>query len=299
MYALKNTDRRVKVFFPAVKLSLCFVDVTSSARELEQRHQAGPAAGLSLGEALAGVALLGNALSEPDECITLKLKVSGPLQGLLVEAGSDGSLRGYPQIKRIPELDEASPPPPFERIFGEEGSMEVIRSIPGKILSSASCAIKPVAVTEAIERYYDQSLQRLAVADVCAQRAGSLLDGARGCLIECLPDGDEEAFDRVRQRFFDDTVYNNLLDGVSIETLCTALDLTGAGNKQQERLFFSCRCSYDRVLNMLAGLSADDLREMADAGKPVEIACHMCGKHYWVTPDDCRTILKSKDGGAS
>lgn len=299
MYALKNDDRRVKVFFPAVKLSMCLVDVTSSARELEQRHQAGPTAGLSLGEALAGVALLGAALSEPDECVTLKLKVSGPLRGLLVEAGSDGSLRGYPYIKQIPELDQAVPPPPFEQIYGDEGSMEVIRSLPGEILSSASCAIKPVSVTEAIERYYDQSLQRLAAADVCAQRAGSMLEGARGCLVECLPDGDEEAFDRVRQRFFDDTVYNNLLDGVSVETLCAALDLPEAKIERPERLFFSCRCSRDRVLNMLAGLSADDLREMADAGKPVEIACHMCGKRYAVTPEECRSILETKDGGAS
>ncbi|MBP5510023.1 MAG: Hsp33 family molecular chaperone HslO [Kiritimatiellae bacterium] len=299
MYALKNNDRRVKVFFPAVKLSMCFVDVTSSARELEQRHQAGPAAGLALGEALAGVALLGSALSEPDECVTLKLKVSGPLQGLLVETGFDGSLRGYPHIKRIPELDQMVSMPPFERIFGEEGSMEVIRSLPGQILSSASCAIKPVAVTEAIERYYDQSLQRLAAADVCAQRSGSILEGARGCLVECMPDGDEEAFDRVRQRFFDDTVYNNLLDGVSIETLCTALDLSEAKIERPKRLFFSCRCSHNRVLNMLAGLSAADLRELADAGKPVEIVCHMCGKRYSVTPEECRSILETKDGGAS
>lgn len=99
MIMSKTADSRVTAYSPSAKISLVFVEVTDSARELERSHLCGPTAGLIQAEALAAVALLGAELSQPEETVTLRMRVSGPVGGLLVEAGADGSLRGYTQVK--------------------------------------------------------------------------------------------------------------------------------------------------------------------------------------------------------
>jgi molecular chaperone Hsp33 len=94
MIMSKIADSLVTAFSPSAKINLVFVEVTDSARERERSHLCGPTAGLIQAEALAAVALLGADLSQPEETVTLSLRVSGPVGGLLVEAGAAGRLRG-------------------------------------------------------------------------------------------------------------------------------------------------------------------------------------------------------------
>ncbi|MBR4171019.1 MAG: Hsp33 family molecular chaperone HslO [Kiritimatiellae bacterium] len=294
MISQQNNDCRIKVFFPAVKLTMTYVDVSASARELEQCHRAGPSAGMVLGEALAGVALLGSELTQPGETVTMRMKVSGPVQGVLVEANTEGDLRGYPYQKILPECDKREIFDTAE-LFGEQGSMEVIRSLPGKIISSASCEIQPVSVTETIERYFSRSLQRMAVADVCAVRSGPMLDGARGALVECMPDGDTEAFDRVHQLFDDNTIFANLQDGSDVKTICEVLGVAIAKIGRPEPLRFACHCSQERVEGMLAGLPDADLDELIAKGTPAAIYCHMCGTRYEVPVERIQSLKDKRE----
>ncbi len=105
MIMAKTADSRAAAFSPAAKIRLVLVEVTDSARELERSHLCGPTAGMIQAEALAGVALLGSELAAVAETVTMRLKVSGPVGGVLVEAGADGSLRGYTNVKVMNDLD--------------------------------------------------------------------------------------------------------------------------------------------------------------------------------------------------
>lgn len=281
MYTEAERDSRIKVFFPGVNLTMTLVDTVASANRLAANHACGMTAAIGLGEALAGVALLGGELSANDETVTLRLKTGGGVGGAVVEAGFGGLLRGYTCMKVLPASD-SKPEPSASEIWGVSGSMEIIRSLPGKIISSASCDLDPVTVTEAIERYYRQSLQRVAVAETAAARRGGVLGTARGVLVECMPDGDEEAFARVHQFFEDNTIYNALMEGANAETICDIIRLPFAKIGRSEPLRFGCRCSEERVKAMLAGLPESDLQALLDECKPAEITCHMCGQHYSV-----------------
>jgi len=238
--------------------------------------------------------LLGSELTQPGETVTMRMKVSGPVQGVLVEANTEGDLRGYPYQKILPDCDKREIFDTAE-LFGEQGSMEVIRSLPGKIISSASCEIQPVSVTETIERYFSRSLQRMAVADVCAVRSGPMLDGARGALVECMPDGDTEAFDRVRQLFDDNTIFANLQDGSDVKTICEVLGVAIAKIGRPEPLRFACHCSQERVEGMLAGLPDTDLDELIAKGTPAAIYCHMCGTRYEVPVERIQSLKDKRE----
>ncbi len=293
MIMSKVADSQTSAFSPSAKINLVYVEVTDSARELERSHLCGPTAGLIQAEALTGVALLGAELTQPEESVTLRLRVSGPVGGVLVEANVDGGLRGYTQVKVMNELD-ACEELDVSTALGETAEVQIIRSVPGRVLSSAAMEVRPASVIKALEQYYRQSLQRQVLAQISALAYGGFIDGARGLLLECLPDGNRDVFARLSRLVEDGTVLECLEASASLRTVCETLGLTDCQFTPSKSLRFFCRCSQERVEGMLAGMSNADLGAMVEEDRPAQIFCHMCGKGYQVGVDRLRQILKKR-----
>lgn len=291
MIMSKVADSLTSAFSPSAKISIVYAEVTDSARELEQSHLCGPTAGLFQAEALAGVALLGTELAEAEETVTLQLRVPGPVGGVLVEAAADGGLRGYTQVKVMNDLD-ACEELDLSTALGDQAEVLIMRSAPGKILSRAALEISPASVAAGVEQYYRQSLQRQVRIQVSALAYGGFIDGARGFLAECLPDGDGSAFERISRLVDDGTVQECLEASASPQTLCETLGLTDCRFPEPKPLRFSCRCTRERVEAMLSGLPKEDLQAMIAADHPAQIFCHMCGKGYQVEVARLREILE-------
>ncbi|HRR34762.1 MAG TPA: Hsp33 family molecular chaperone HslO [Kiritimatiellia bacterium] len=293
MIMSKTADSLTTAFSPSAKINLVFVEVTDSARELERSHLCGPTAGLIQAEALAAVALLGAELSQPEETVTLRMRVSGPVGGLLVEAGADGSLRGHTQVKVMNDLD-ACEELDLSCALGEHGEIQIIRSLPGKILASGMTEVSPASVGKGLEQYYQQSLQRHVLVQVSALAYGGFIDGSRGLLAECLPDGDREVFERVAKYFEDGTMQESLEAAASPQTLCSTLGLDDCVFQPAKPLRFACRCTPERVDAMLAGMPSADLEELVREERPTRVFCHMCGKGYEVSVERVRQILSDR-----
>ena len=259
------------------------VDCTAAAATLARGHLSGPTASTYLAQALAGVALLGTETSRPDETVTFRLDCPGPLGGLLVECTEKGTLRGYTK-KKILDFDGER----FSdaEVIGASATVEVIRSVPGKVLSSAALPVNfaakgAAALAQALEAYFAQSLQRRVRVALCGA-AGD--DGvptvARGVLVECPPDGDEMVFARVAA-LFADGVAAKAIGGVtfSLRTLLRKLGLPRAEVRVSAPLAFACRCGQERAQAML-----DALPPAERAGLPsmVDITCHLCGRTWTV-----------------
>ncbi len=293
MIMSKVADSLVTAFSPSARINVVYVEVTDSARELERSHLCGPTAGLIQAEALAGVALLGSELTQPDETVTLRLKVSGPIGGVLVEAATGGGLRGYTQVKVMNDLD-ACEELDASAALGEMAEVQVVRSIAGKVLSSGSTDVSPASVVSGIEQYYRNSLQRHIVVQISALAYGGFIDGVRGVLFECLPDGNREQFSRLMRFSEDGTVLECLEAATSLATICETVGLNDCVFQAPKPLRFACRCSQERVENMLTGMSSTDLEEMIREDRPAQIFCHMCGKGYQVGTDRLLAILRSR-----
>ncbi len=290
---VKGADGWESWFSPSAKINVVRVEVTDSARELANSHLSGPTAGLVVAEALAGVALLGGEWTRPDETVTFRMGVPGPLRGLLVEAAADGALRGYSQVKVMNDLDvceelDAS------AALGEWAEVQIIRSVPGKILSSGSLRVSPASVTRGIEEFCRVSLQRQVLVQTSALAYGGFIDGARGVLFECLPDGSREAFEQVGRFVEDGTVAECLEAAASTETLCATLGLRDAQQRERRPLRFACRCSAERVTAMLAALPSADIQALVEQNRPAEVFCHMCGRGFTVGEEQLRALLDGR-----
>jgi molecular chaperone Hsp33 len=275
------------------KIALVFVDVTGPARLLERSHLCGPAAGLVQAEALACVALLGAELNHPKETVALRLRVSGPIAGLLVENMAGGGLRGYTNNKVLHDLDT------LERIddlsiLGDLGEMSVVRSIPGKTLSTAMINVTPASLRTGLQEYFTKSLQRSVKILV---EASSTVEGvvfARALMLECMPDADKRAFSGVLRRLERGGVAEALRHPVTLKDICAMLHLEAGAPGESEPLEFRCRCSIARVIKMVSGLPDADIKDMVHGSQPSQIVCHMCGTGYHVGKDLLWSILEKR-----
>ena len=243
------------------RVAAVFVDVTTPARALARAHLCGPSAAYGLSKGLAAAALLGVDLSAADETLILQVKGSGPLGGLHVECSQDGALRGYTEKKILDDLD-AGGSRSDRQILGKT-TLQVTRSIPGRILSQG--------VAPTLNAYLTTSLQRRATlkVDASVSEDGDVLL-ARGLMVEALPDAPDETAVAIPK---------NLSLAASPRTILTKLGLRGAELRKTTPLVFKCRCSPERAQATLAALSSEELAQLPAR---VDVTCHMCGRTFSV-----------------
>lgn len=276
-------DELIEILDPATKIAVLCADCTTAAGQLARGHLSGPTASHYLAEALAGVALLGAETAQEAETVTFRLECPGPLEGFLVECTAAGTLRGYTKKKILNDFDGLGVPKDVQ-VLGGSGTFEIIRSIPGAILSSGTVATawKKDAVAAGLDAYFDQSLQRRVYTAVAASVGD---DGvplfARGLLAECPPDGDAAAFAQVAAVFASGAAARALASGAAApRTLLKKLGLPQAEIRRTRALAFACRCSAERAAAMVAAIPPD---ERAALPPTLDITCHMCGRTWTVT----------------
>jgi len=264
----------------ATRISVVIADCTRAAGELARAHLSGPTASGYLARALAGVALLGSESFTPDETVTFKLECKGPLGGFLVESTSAGTLRGYTNIKVLNDFDGMGKPGDLA-VLGPAGTFEVVRSVPGRIISSGAVAVDKCTVASGLEAYFTQSLQR-RVAVALAGTAGD--DGvpsmAKGIMAECPPDGDADAFANVAAEVSLIGRKAETALAVSDRNLLAKIGLAHADARGESQLSFACRCSRERAIAMLAAIPAQERKSLPPA---IDVTCHMCGR-TWTVP---------------
>jgi molecular chaperone Hsp33 len=278
---------------PASRIRFTYADVGDAAAELERRHLCGPTAGVVLGRALAAVALMAADAAAEDEAVSLQMKVSGPVEGLLVEATGAGGLRGYTDRKIMNELDGAATVAPAPAL-GERGLARVMRSTPRALLSSADLQVQPAEIRTVLARYFNQSLQTPTAAELRTVSADGALVSARGLTAERMPDGDHEAFVRVLEAFDRGAVGEALAAEEGPEGLAELFELPDLRFAEERPLAFACRCSRERSARALATLSEEELEEILGEDEPQEIYCHWCGKGYRLGPEEVLQVLMTK-----
>ena len=276
-------DELIEILDPASKIAVLCVDCTTAAGQLARGHLSGPTAACYLAQALAGVALLGAETSQKEETVTFRLDCPGPLEGFLVECTAAGTLRGYTKKKILNDFDGMGTPKDV-KVLGETGTFEIIRSVPGMILSSGTVATAWTkgAVAAGLDAFFDQSLQRrVRTAVAAAANDDGVPVYARGLLAECAPDGDATVFEQVAEVFASGAAAKALAVGAAApRTLLKKLGLPHAEIRKTSPLSYACRCSAERAAAMLAAIPPD---ERATLPPTLDITCHMCGRTWTIS----------------
>jgi redox-regulated HSP33 family molecular chaperone len=264
-------------------ISAIVVDCSTAAIQLARGHLSGPVASNCLSQALAAVSILGVELDAKEEVVSFKMTCPGPLGGFLVESTKAHTLRGYTNKKIFEDFDGVENPSDIN-LIGPSATFEIIRSIPGKITASGSVAVEiknkdKSSIARGLEESFSKSFQRRAkIALATMSEDGGVPIFARGILVECMPDGDIDAYNEICKLFDDETILKSMSSQMfSSATLLNKLPEVKMEVRSEDPVSFMCRCSAERAASMIAALP-----DKSELPPTLDVTCHMCGRTWTI-----------------
>ena len=205
------------------------------------------------------------------ERMTLQVQSSSPEMSFFGEVGSDGAIRG--RLK--PSVVDA----PSRRL---SGVLLAIKATEERELYRGATPVSDQTLTEALRGHLSDSVQVDGLL---------WIEGASGILMERLPDSDgrhQLTIDAFRAQY-------GHLEGHRPAALVEALLHGKLGDEDVHllgvrSLYWSCRCSEERVLGMLATLGAQTLGQMIEEDGQAEVTCHFCNRPYTIPVEALRSL---------
>ncbi len=260
---------------------------TLLVHDICRRHGTFPTASAALGRALTGGALFGSLL-KARQSVAIKFEGNGPLQKILVEADSDGTVRGYvaePQVDldmRNGKLDVAS-------ALGRSGLLTVAKDLNMKEPYRGIVSLYTGEIAEDLAFYLTESEQiPSAVGLGVYVEADGRVSCAGGFLVQSLPPSNEGLIREVVKQMEDIPSITELLRaGISPEGLMELIFKNIPYDILEKRpLSFQCSCNRGRVEKALLSLGKDELQSLAMERKEVEADCEFCRERYVFTEKD-------------
>lgn len=274
---------------------------TNLVNELADRHGAAPTAAVALGRALTGGVLLG-ALLKVRQRLALKIEGDGPLQKMVVEADSNGQVRGYvavPDVDLPQSLGEYDVP----AAIGQQGALMVVRDLRLKELAEGSVPLVSGQIDEDLTYYLNQSEQipSLVKIGVYADEDG-VIQVAGGLLIQSMPPYNAEVVQEVAERLEEMPPVSQLLrSGKTAEDLLLLLFGSIPYRVLERRpVQFKCSCSWERTRAALATLGVEELESLLATEGQAVVDCHFCHEQYVFGREELEALIEelSEEGNS-
>ena len=270
-----------------------------SAREMVERarqiHKTLPVATAALGRALAAASMMGNALKEDGESVTLQIKGGGPLGTVLAVSDNAGNVRGT--------VDEPAVDLPLRpdgkldvgTAVGHEGTLTVIRDLNMKEPYVGSVGLLGGEIAEDLAAYFAESEQIPTACGlgVLVDRDQSVL-AAGGYLIQLLPGAGEDVIAKVEGSILAAGPVTALLrEDPDPETMLRkALSDFDLEILEKSPIGYRCTCSRERMERALISLGAEELQTMIDEQGHADLTCRFCDNVQHFSREDLEAMVE-------
>ncbi len=265
------------------------------AEEARRCHNTSPIITAALGRLLAGGAMMGAMMKEEKDLLTLQVKCSGPAKGLTVTADSKGHVKGCPQVPDVLLAPNAEGKLDVGGAVGP-GILSVIKDMGLKEPYVGQVALQTGEIAEDLTYYFATSEQvPSAVGLGVLMNKDNTVRQAGGFMVQLMPFTEEPVVAALEQKIAEVASVTDLLEqGLSPEGLLEQI-LGEFGLEITEKIpvGYRCDCSRERVTKALISIGSAELQEMAEEGKPIEVNCQFCDKHYVFTPEELKDLLES------
>lgn len=273
------------------------VITTRLTEEARQRHDLSYVATAALGRTMTAGLLLASNMKREGSRVNIRVKGNGPLGGILIDAGLDGTVRGYVDNPAI-EL------PPNERgkldvggAVGHEGYLYVVRDVGYGYPYSSTVELVSGEIGDDVAHYLVTSEQTASALVVGVFVGAEGVTAAGGILIQILPKAatNEELIQVLESRISKLSGFTPLLQAGKtlpeiFEELLGDMGLVMLPEVQMVR--FHCGCSFERVLGALKMLGEAELQDMIEKDKGAEATCHFCGEVYQASSDELAQLIE-------
>lgn len=256
-------------------------------------HNTSPVATAALGRLLTGAAMMGVMMKGKDDLLTIKIEGDGPIRGLTVTADSQGNVKGYvfhPEVM-LPPNDKGK-----LDVGGALGIgvLSVIKDIGLKDPYVGQTILVTGEIAEDLTYYFATSEQTpSSVALGVLMNKDNTVRQAGGFIIQLLPGATEEMISGLENKLGTIASITSLLDEGMTPEMILDYVLGDFGLEILDRMpaRFACNCSKQRIEKALISIGKQELQDMIDEGKPIEVNCQFCSHHYAFTVDELKALL--------
>lgn len=263
--------------------------------EARKRHDTSPVATAALGRLLTAGAMMGAMCKNDTDVVTIQIKCSGPIGGLVVTADAKANVKGYVYNK-----DVMLPPSKAGKLdVGKAldlGVLTVIKDLGLKEPYSGQTHLVSGEIAEDLTYYFATSEQvPTSVALGVLMNKDNTVRQAGGFIIQMMPFAQEELISNLENRLKEFSSVTSHLDAGELPEDMMKKLFEGYDIVIEDKIptQFYCNCSKERVSKAVISVGKKDLQEMIQEGKPIEVNCHFCSSHYTFTVEEMEEMLKA------
>ena len=261
-------------------------------------HNLSPICTAALGRLLTAGAMMGAMMKSEEDLLTIKIDCDGPITGLTVTADCAGHVKGYVKVTDVvlPPNDKGK-----LNVGGalDLGVLSVIRDVGLKEPYVGQTILVTSEIAEDLTYYFATSEQTPSSVGLgVLMNRDNTVSTAGGFIVQMMPGASEETIMAVEEGIRKVTSVTSLLsEGYTPETLI-GLILGGLTPEILDTIpvAFTCNCSREKTEGMIESLPIEELSEMINEGKEIEVVCHFCGTRYLFGVEELQKMLERKTG---
>ncbi|OON87748.1 Hsp33 family molecular chaperone [Oribacterium sp. C9] len=250
--------------------------------ECRKTHNTFPICTAAIGRLMSSALMMGVDLKGARSVITLTIKGEGPVKGLTATADNLGNVKGFvsnPNVLLPP--NEAG----HLNVGGAigQGKLSVIKDIGLKEPYIGSVDLQTSEIAEDLTYYFAVSEQiPSSVGLGVLMNKNNTVRQAGGFIIQLMPDATDEVISKLEAKLSGIKSVTSMLDeGMTPEEMLQFI----LGDMDLEindhiPVRFHCNCSRDKVSKALISLGKKELEQLIEDGKPQDVFCDYCEKHY-------------------
>ncbi|MFZ2948407.1 MAG: Hsp33 family molecular chaperone HslO [Desulfuromonadaceae bacterium] len=293
-------DQIVRALCLSGGIRILACNASALAREICALQQTSATASIALSRGLAGGALMG-ALLKDGQRTALKFEGNGPLRKMIIEAGSDGAVRGSVGNPDA-DLEAGNGKWNVAGLIGRAGFLTVSKDLGvGGQPYQGVVQLVSSEVGEDLAYYLTDSEQTpsaVGLGAILSEEGRIAVCG--GFLVQALPKADDGEIEAIMARIAELPALSGLLEDGGAEGVIGKLfgDIPYTILESHE-IFFRCGCGVAKVERALLTLGIDALRDMRAQENGADVSCEFCRKayHLGVTELDGLIIQASEQSG--
>ena len=176
-----------------------------------------------------------------------------------------------------------------------KGTLTVIKDMGLKEPYSSTVALQTGEIGDDLTYYFAASEQVPSVVALgVLMDRNNMVKQAGGFILQLMPFTEEAVIGALEKKLASLAPVTTLLEeGKSPEQILEdVLGDLGVEFTGRVPVSFYCNCSKERVEKVLTSLSREELKELIDEGKDVELNCHFCNTDYTFSVEELRKLYR-------
>ena len=265
---------------------------TNTVDEVRRRHELKSLATIAIGRAMTATVLL-NSMLKGNEQLTVHINGGGKIGTLLIDANTNGDVRGYVTNHQALS-DEENETLSIKEVVGGFGTMTVTRRNGNNTPFVGQIPIINGEINEEFTSYLYHSEQIPSTMLVSIIIDDDLtVEAAGGFMIQLLPGTNSKLIEDIKQRITEAISLQKMLKiNYSPEDILRTILGDDIKELEQMPVQFKCECSRERISNAIISLGKEEILDMMETDGQANAECHFCNEHYFFTLEDLQQLYK-------